>query len=165
METSYLKEIKATIPGSYDPLTLGHLNIIKRAAKIFSKVIVGVGLNTSKSSLFTTKEKLKLIQENINDQNNVFVVTIPKLTVDFMKSIHSSVIVRGIRNVKDYEYERDIAEINRRLGEVETILLPSRAKYQDISSSNLKEVAKLGADISHFVPKNVAYLLKTKLKK
>ncbi len=88
----------------------------------------------------------------------------PDLTFKFVSSVGADVIVRGIRNVRDYEYERDIAEINHRLGNVDTVLLPSKAVYQDISSSNLKEVAKFGADISHFVPENVIKLIKLKTK-
>ncbi|KGO21021.1 phosphopantetheine adenylyltransferase, partial [Oenococcus alcoholitolerans] len=154
---------KALVPGSFDPLTFGHLDIIRRASEIFEQVVVAVGINTSKHSMFSDEEKISLIKSNIADLKNVSVERMPGLTVDFMKKIGSTVIIRGIRNVRDYEYERDIAEINHRLGSVETVLLPSKAVYQDISSSSLKEVAKFGADISHFVPKNVAELIETKV--
>ncbi|AZZ61504.1 pantetheine-phosphate adenylyltransferase [Oenococcus sp. UCMA 16435] len=156
--------VKAVFPGSFDPLTFGHLDVIGRSALLFDEVIVAVGINTSKTAMFTTEEKITLISNNTKDLKNVSVLPMPGLTFKFVTSIGADVIVRGIRNVRDYEYERDIAEINHRLGNVDTVLLPSKAVYQDISSSNLKEVAKFGADISHFVPENVLKLIKLKLK-
>ncbi|MFT8324999.1 pantetheine-phosphate adenylyltransferase [Oenococcus sicerae] len=156
--------VKAVFPGSFDPLTLGHMDVIRRAAKLFEQVVVAVGINTSKTGMFSTEEKIKLITDDIQEFENAEVAKMPGLTVEFVSSIEADVIIRGIRNVKDYEYERDIAELNRQLSGVETVLLPAQAIYQDISSSNLKEVAKFGADISHFVPKNVSELIKLKTK-
>ncbi|MDN6900847.1 pantetheine-phosphate adenylyltransferase [Oenococcus sicerae] len=156
--------VKAVFPGSFDPLTLGHMDVIRRAAKLFDQVVVAVGINTSKTGMFSTEEKIKLITDDIQEFENAEVAKMPGLTVEFVSSIEADVIIRGIRNVKDYEYERDIAELNRQLSGVETVLLPAQAIYQDISSSNLKEVAKFGADISHFVPKNVSELIKLKTK-
>ena len=156
--------VKAVFPGSFDPLTFGHLDVIGRSALLFDEVIVAVGINTSKTAMFTTEEKITLISNNTKNLKNVSVLPMPGLTFKFVTSVGADVIVRGIRNVRDYEYERDIAEINNRLGNVDTVLLPSKAVYQDISSSNLKEVAKFGADISHFVPENVLKLIKLKLK-
>ncbi|EHN59273.1 pantetheine-phosphate adenylyltransferase [Oenococcus kitaharae] len=156
--------VKAVFPGSFDPLTFGHLDVIQRAAKLFDELIIAVGINTNKAAMFATDEKIKLIQDNVTDLSNVMVLPMPGLTFEFVKEMSAQVIVRGIRSVRDYEYERDIAELNHRLGDIETVLLPSKAIYQDISSSNLKEVAKFGADISHFVPENVAELIKLKTK-
>ncbi|AVI94442.1 pantetheine-phosphate adenylyltransferase [Oenococcus oeni] len=156
--------VKAVFPGSFDPLTFGHLDVISRSALLFDQVIVAVGINTSKTAMFTTEEKITLISNNTKNLKNVSVLPMPGLTFKFVSSVGADVIVRGIRNVRDYEYERDIAEINHRLGNVDTVLLPSKAVYQDISSSNLKEVAKFGADISHFVPENVIKLIKLKTK-
>ncbi len=156
--------VKAVFPGSFDPLTFGHLDVISRSALLFDQVIVAVGINTSKTAMFTTEEKITLISNNTKNLKNVSVLPMPDLTFKFVSSVGADVIVRGIRNVRDYEYERDIAEINHRLGNVDTVLLPSKAVYQDISSSNLKEVAKFGADISHFVPENGIKLIKLKTK-
>ncbi len=156
--------VKAVFPGSFDPLTFGHLDVISRSALLFDQVIVAVGINTSKTAMFTTEEKITLISNNTKNLKNVNLKNVSVLPMPGLTFNGADVIVRGIRNVRDYEYERDIAEINHRLGNVDTVLLPSKAVYQDISSSNLKEVAKFGADISHFVPENVIKLIKLKTK-
>ncbi|OIK67103.1 pantetheine-phosphate adenylyltransferase, partial [Oenococcus oeni] len=117
--------VKAVFPGSFDPLTFGHLDVISRSALLFDQVIVAVGINTSKTAMFTTEEKITLISNNTKNLKNVSVLPMPDLTFKFVSSVGADVIVRGIRNVRDYEYERDIAEINHRLGNVDTVLLPS----------------------------------------
>jgi pantetheine-phosphate adenylyltransferase len=155
----------AIFPGSFDPLTNGHLEIIKTASKLFDKLIVAVAINTEKDALFSSEEKLKLIKENLVDLDNVEVDFARGLLVDFAKSKKADVIVRGIRNVRDYEYERDIFEINYRLSGIETILIPAKANNQDISSSGLKEIARFNADISHFVPNNISNAMRIKYAK
>ncbi|AZZ61273.1 pantetheine-phosphate adenylyltransferase [Oenococcus sp. UCMA 16435] len=154
---------KAVFPGSFDPLTFGHLDVIQRSSLLFDQVVVAVGVNTTKTAMFTTEEKVALIRENVKDLQNVNVMVMRGLTCNFVTAVTGDVIIRGIRNVQDYEYERDIADINNCLGKVDTVLIPSKTAYQDISSSNLKEVAKFGADVSSFVPRNVSKLLKMKL--
>lgn len=153
---------KAVIPGSFDPLTIGHLDIIKQSSELFSEVVVAIATNTNKTAMFNDEEKIKLIQENIKDLGNVSVELTSGLLVDFAQKNNIDVIVRGIRNVKDYEYERDIFEINYQLSGIYTILIPSKASFQDISSSGLKEIAQFGADVSRFVPENVAIAIKEK---
>ena len=113
--------VKAVFPGSFDPLTFGHLDVISRSALLFDQVIVAVGINTSKTAMFTTEEKITLISNNTKNLKNVSVLPMPGLTFKFVSSVGADVIVRGIRNVRDYEYERDIAEINHRLGNVDTV--------------------------------------------
>ncbi|MDR0899554.1 MAG: pantetheine-phosphate adenylyltransferase [Lactobacillaceae bacterium] len=152
----------AIFPGSFDPLTNGHLDLIKQTSKLFDEVIVAVAINTDKRALFTAEEKTELISENVKEFGNVKVEFTSGLLVHFAKERNADVIVRGIRNVKDYEYERDIFELNFQLSGIPTILLPSKAAFQDISSSGLKEIAQFGVDVSPFVPANVAKALKEK---
>ena len=151
----------ALFPGSFDPLTNGHLDIIRRASKMFDTVFVGVGNNTSKQALFTPEEKIALISVTVADLDNVKVAVMHGLTVQFMAEINAGFIVRGLRNSKDFEYERDIAGVNSALADVETILLLSKPENQNISSSMVKEIGAMGADnMAKFVPKVVVDALK-----
>lgn len=154
---------KAIYTGSFDPLTNGHMDIIRRAAEMYDQLIVAIGTNTGKVSLFSQDEKFDLIKENLTDIDNVQVKIMPGLAVDFLKDEKFDVIVRGLRNVYDYEFERDIAELNYLLGEVETVLLFARPENQNISSTKLKEVAKFKGDISKMVPANVAKAVQRKM--
>ncbi|ACA82324.1 MULTISPECIES: pantetheine-phosphate adenylyltransferase [Leuconostoc] len=154
----------ALFPGSFDPLTNGHLDIIERASLMFDKVVVGVGYNTGKKALFTPEEKLALISEVVSDLPNVEVAIMHGLTVQFMAEIGARFIVRGLRNSKDFEYERDIAGVNSALADVETILLLAKPENQNISSSMVKEIGSMGADnMAKFVPKVVVDALKERL--
>ncbi|MGR8830385.1 pantetheine-phosphate adenylyltransferase [Leuconostoc citreum] len=154
----------ALFPGSFDPLTNGHLDIIERASLMFDKVVVGVGYNTGKKVLFTPEEKLALISEVVSDLPNVEVAIMHGLTVQFMAEIGARFIVRGLRNSKDFEYERDIAGVNSALADVETILLLAKPENQNISSSMVKEIGSMGADnMAKFVPKVVVDALKERL--
>lgn len=154
----------ALFPGSFDPLTNGHLDIIRRASKMFDKVVVGIGNNTSKKALFTPEEKIELISVTVADLDNVEVAVMHGLTVQFMAEINAGFIVRGLRNSKDFEYERDIAGVNSALADVETILLLSKPENQNISSSMVKEIGAMGADnMAKFVPKVVVDALKERL--
>lgn len=154
---------KAIYTGSFDPLTNGHMDIIRRAAEMYDQVIVAIGTNTGKVSLFSQDEKFDLIKDNLTDLDNVQVKIMPGLAVDFLKEEKFDVIVRGLRNVYDYEFERDIAELNYLLGAVETVLLFARPENQNISSTKLKEVAKFKGDISKMVPANVAKAVQGKM--
>ncbi|MEI5995477.1 pantetheine-phosphate adenylyltransferase [Candidatus Enterococcus mansonii] len=144
----------ALFPGSFDPLTNGHLNLIARSAKLFDKVIIGVFINTSKLSLFTLEEKIIMIKEATKKFENVEVIAQPnKLTVESAQELGAEFLIRGIRNVKDYEYEKDIAAMNHHLAsELETVFLLADEKYAHISSSLLKEVLKFGGDVSTYLP-------------
>ncbi|CAK1245613.1 Phosphopantetheine adenylyltransferase (CoaD) [Fructobacillus cardui] len=144
---------KAVFPGSFDPLTNGHLDIIQRASEIFDEVVVAVGINTNKKGLFTSAERLELVEEAVADLPNVQVGQVGGLTVDYMNEIGAKYLVRGLRNAKDFEYERDIAEVNSVLAGVETVLLLAKPENQNVSSSMVKEIAKFGADkLDAFVP-------------
>ena len=154
----------ALFPGSFDPLTNGHLDIIQRASQLFDHVVVGVGHNTSKQALFTPEENVALISSVVADLPNVEVAIMQGLTVQFMSEIGAKFIVRGLRNSKDFEYERDIAGVNSALADVETILLLAKPENQNISSSMVKEIGSMGADnMAKFVPKVVVDALKERL--
>ncbi|MBO8441768.1 MAG: pantetheine-phosphate adenylyltransferase [Firmicutes bacterium] len=149
----------AVFPGSFDPLTNGHLDIIKRAIDIFDKLIVTVAINTNKNALFSLEERVQIIQDVINYEklSNVQVMSTDQLTVDFMKTHHANYIVRGIRNENDYLYERDIANINSALADnkIESVFLLAKSQNEKLSSSMLKEIIRFKGDISQFVPKVV----------
>ena len=157
--------VKALFPGSFDPFTNGHLDMVVRAAQLFDEVIVGVGTNLSKNYLFDANEKITLIRRATDNLPNVKVVEMSGLTVSFMHEINADVLVRGIRNEKDYLYERDIAQMNSDLDSAETIFLLAKPDHQFISSSLLKEIASTGTDISKYVPDDVYEALVKKLGK
>lgn len=145
---------RALFPGSFDPLTNGHLNTIERAAKLFDEVVIGVFVNTSKKSLFPAGERVELIKQSVLHIPNVKVVhQESQLTVETAKELGATVLIRGVRNIKDFEYERDIAQMNRHLSnELETVFLLAEPKYSHISSSLLKEVLYFGGDVTEYLP-------------
>lgn len=157
----------AVFPGSFDPMTLGHFHLIKRAAALFDEVIVSISTNTSKHSFFSPEEKMKLAQEALLELANVKVYLHQKgLSVAFAKEHGAKYMIRGIRNVKDYEYEKEIAFMNQKLApEIETVFLLADAQYSGISSSIVKEIAINDGEITAFVPVNVAAAMKLKIKR
>src|SRR5690554_2575772 len=139
----------AVYPGSFDPLTMGHLDIIKRAAKVFDLVIVAVLNNASKNPLFTVPERLVLINEVIQELPNVEADSFNDLLISYMQTKGANVIVRAIRSVSDYEYELQLATMNRKLGEeVETLFMTSSPEYSYLSSSIVKEIARFQGPVS-----------------
>lgn len=153
----------ALYAGSFDPLTNGHLDIIKRASKLFDRLVVGVGTNTSKTPLFSTFEKIALIRKVTAEFKNVEVIEISGLTVDVMDSLQANYLVRGLRNENDYLYERDIAEMNRSLRpDLETVILMAHHENQNIASSMIKEIAHFGGDVSTLVPAVINEALEAK---
>ncbi|MFD1928979.1 pantetheine-phosphate adenylyltransferase [Sporosarcina siberiensis] len=151
------------VPGSFDPITNGHLDIIKRAAKVFTDVRVAVMNNSSKNSLFSVEERVALIEEVTAGIPNVRVESSSGLLIDYAKSIGASAIVRGLRAVSDFEYEMQITSMNRVLDEsIETFFIMTNNQYSFLSSSIVKEVAKYGGEISVLVPKSVELALKKK---
>jgi len=156
---------KAIYPGSFDPITLGHIDIIERASRMFDEVYVGVLVNVNKNPLFSIDERLDMIKESVAHLPNVKVVSFGGLLVDFAKQNDINFIIRGLRAVTDFEYELQLAQTNHVLNkEVDTIFLTSKAEYAYISSSAVREIAHFGGDYSKLVTKNVAKKIKTKVK-
>lgn len=153
----------ALFPGSFDPLTNGHLDIIERASKLFDRLVVGVGTNTTKAPMFATPEKIDLIKRATAGIENVEVMEITGLTVAVMDQLGAQYLVRGLRNETDYLYERDIAEMNRHLrSDFETVILLAHHENQNIASSMIKEIAHFGGDVSALVPPVVSAALQAK---
>lgn len=142
-------------PGSFDPITLGHLDIIKRARVISDELIIGIGENSDKKCLYSLEERINFISKSINPKSNVKIMFYKGLTSDFCLKIKASAIIRGIRSFKDFEYEKDIAEINRKLIGIETLFFLSDSKYSFISSSIVRELILNKGDYSLFVPNAV----------
>jgi pantetheine-phosphate adenylyltransferase len=153
----------AVCPGSFDPVTLGHLDIIKRGAIVFDEVIVVVANNQSKDPLFTVEERIALLKQVTSKFPNVKVDSFNGLLIDYVKSIGANVILRGLRAVSDFEYEMKIASINKKLDdEVETFFMMTNNQYSFLSSSIVKEAAKYHANVSDLVPEIVDQALKQK---
>jgi pantetheine-phosphate adenylyltransferase len=156
----------AVYPGSFDPITNGHLDIIKRAAKIYDHVVVGVLDNLNKKPLFTADERASMIMKVTADIDNVSVDVFSGLLVDFVKMKNADVVVKGLRTVADFEYEFQMALLNKALdAECETMFMMTDTKYSYISSSMVKEVAKLKGDLAGFVPSGIVDLVTNKYKK
>ena len=142
--------------GSFDPITLGHLDIIKRAARITKKLIIAVLNNNAKKPAFSVEERVELIRKVTKDIPGVEVMSFSGLTVDFAKEQNTNVLVRGLRAVTDFEYELQIAQLNHKLNpDIDTIFLTTSVEYSYLSSSIVKEIASYGGDISQFVPPEV----------
>jgi pantetheine-phosphate adenylyltransferase len=155
----------AVYPGSFDPLTNGHLDIIRRATRLFDRVLVAVLENEGKSPLFSVPERMELILRCTNGIDGVEVHSFSGLLVDFMRRVNATAVVRGIRAVSDYEYELQMALMNRKLsdGGAETIFMIPAVEYTFVSSRLVKEVFRLGGDIEHLVPAPVLDALKRRL--
>lgn len=154
----------AVYPGSFDPITYGHLDIIKRASKVFDKVIVSVLFNPSKRPMFDLEERTFMISESIKDLGNVEVDTFVGLLTDYAKDKNADVIIKGLRAVSDFEYEFQMALMNKSLNEeLETMFMMTSDTYSYLSSSLVKEVSKFGGDISKYVPSVVVKSLRNKI--
>ena len=146
---------RAVCPGSFDPVTNGHLDILRRAAGLFDELVVATGTNPSKSRLFDPDERLQMLREVCADLPNVTVMGFSGLIVDFCREIGAPAIVKGLRGGNDYEYELPMAQMNAHLTGVETVFVPTNAALGYVSSSLVKEVASLGGDVSALVPASV----------
>lgn len=156
---------RAIYPGSFDPVTLGHLDIIKRASKIFDELIVGVLNNNSKSPLFSVEKRVKMLNDVVKDLPNVKVMSFEGLLVEFARKVDAQIIVRGLRAVTDFEYELQMSQTNTVLNEnVDTIFFTTSLEYAYLSSSTVREAAYFGADISKFVPESVVQQVYDKFK-
>ena len=158
-----MNTVKAIYPGSFDPLTNGHLDLIARAAKIFDHLVVAILRNSAKNPLFSVEERVAMLSEGTAEFDNVSVSTFDGLLVDFAREQRAHAVVRGIRAISDYEYEFQMALMNRRLSpEVETIFLMPDAKYSFVSSRLVKEVFRLGGSVDGLVPRFVVERMKDK---
>lgn len=147
---------KALFPGSFDPFTAGHLNILKRALTMFDEVVIAVGINQDKRGFFGMEKRLDIIQQAVAGMEGVTVIQYDNLTIDACRSMGIKHIVRGVRNMIDFETERSIADANRRLApEIETIIIPTAQEYAHISSSAVRDILKHGGDYSAFIPEGV----------
>ncbi len=157
--------VKAVYPGSFDPVTNGHIDVIKRAASIVDKVIIGVLVNKTKSPLFSMEDRFDMLRRAVSHIPNVEVKTFEGTTVDFAKENGAKIIVRGLRAVTDYENEMQIAQTNREICEdIETLFLITSLEYAFLSSTIVKEIASYGKDVSNWVPKVVEERLMEKFK-
>lgn len=151
-------------PGSFDPLTNGHLDVIKRATKLFDHVVVAVAESSDKTPFFTLAERKRMLAKVVKDIPNVTAMSFPGLLVDFAAKEKACAIIRGLRVISDFEFEFQMALMNRRLKErIETVFMMPRGKYIYLSSSLVKEVARLGGEVSAFVPETVNQSLRKKL--
>lgn len=147
----------AVYPGSFDPVTLGHQDIIERSSKIMDKVIVGVLKNNSKSPLFSVEERVNMLKEVTKEIPNVKIDSFSGLLIDYAKSLNATIVVRGLRAITDFEYELQFAQTNRKLApKIDTIFLFTSLEYAYLSSTTVKEVASFGGDILEFVPPAIA---------
>ena len=151
-------------PGSFDPLTNGHLDIVQRAARLFDTVIVAIANNEEKKPLFTLKERVVLVQESVRALSNVRVDSFNNLLVDYVEKAGGQAVIRGLRAISDFEFEFQLALMNRKLNErVETIFMMPKETYTFLSSRIIKEIARLGGEVTAFVPPHVETALKKKL--
>ncbi len=158
----------AIYPGSFDPITLGHLNIIRRAARIFDRVIVCVMKNREKTPMFTIEERMDMVRRSTERLGNVEVATTDLLLAEYAKSLDCAVVVKGLRAVSDFDYEFQIALVNKKMNpNLDTLFLTSSEKYTFLSSTVVKEMAAYGADLSDFVPREIIHdvIEKTKLRR
>ncbi len=159
-----MSNVTALYPGTFDPATNGHIDVVHRAAALFDKLIVAVFSGSHKDVLFNVDERIEMMKNSINDNQNVEVMPYNGLTVDFARNNGATAIVRGLRITSDFEYEGALALMNRHLdSEIETVCLFSSIENQYVSSSRVKEIAALGGDISGLVPSNVAAPIRSKL--
>lgn len=156
--------VTALVPGSFDPVTNGHLDIIERAAGMFDHILVAVARNSSKTPLFSVEERMEMLREACASRTNVTVDTFEGLLVDYALARGATVIVKGLRAVSDFEYELQMALMNRRLNNsVETVFMMTGAEYSYLSSSIVKEIARLGGSVEGLVPNSVGQRLRKKL--
>lgn len=144
-------------PGTFDPITLGHVDVIDRAASLFDKLIIGIGTNSTKQPMFSIEQRMQWCREVYKDNDKIMVQSYEGLTVNFCKKIHAKYILRGIRYVSDFEYEKSIAAMNKKLyPDIETIFLTSSPEFSTVASTLVRDVIKNGGDVLQFLPKAIS---------
>lgn len=146
---------KAIFPGTFDPFTVGHYSIVQRGLNLFDEIVIGIGINRAKNTLFSAEKRMSIIQQAFHNNPKVKVTTYESLTIDFALSVNAQYILRGLRTVGDFEYERTIGDTNRILSGIETVILFTDTKYSHISSTVARELISFGKDISDFLPPGV----------
>lgn len=157
------KAVKAIFPGSFDPITKGHLDVIERGLNLFDTLVIAVGENSSKDSVFTPQERVEMIREIVKDKSRVTVESYDSLTVEYAKKIGATVMLRGLRNLTDVQYEFQLAMTNRAVAGIETVFVMTSEKYGFVNSTMVREVAILGGDVSDLVPELAYNKLREKL--
>ena len=152
---NYLEVKRAIFPGTFDPFTIGHYSVVRRALTFMDEIIIGIGINESKRTWFPTEKRVEMIQKLYADESRIKVEAYDGLTVDFAQSRGAQFIIRGIRTVRDFEYEETIADINRKLAGVETILLFTEPELTSVSSTIVRELLQFGKDVSDFLPEGM----------
>ncbi len=153
----------AVFPGSFDPITLGHIDLVKRALPLFDKVVIAIGVNSQKKTLFSLEQRIKWIDDFFEDEPKVDVGHFQGLTVNYCHSINANFLVRGLRNASDFDYEKTISQLNTIIGKgLETVFLISRPEFGHISSTIVREIIKGNGDVSSFVPANIVQDLQNK---
>lgn len=143
-------------PGTFDPMTLGHVDVIKRSVPLFDKLIIAIGVNANKTPMFSVEQRTEWIREIFKDYPTIEVTNYTGLTINYCKEVGANYMMRGIRYIADFEYEKAIADMNRSLApEVETIFLTCAPEYSTVSSTIVRDVIRNGGDVSHFVPKEI----------
>ena len=156
---------RAIYPGSFDPVTFGHLDMIERSAEIVDELVVAVLINSAKNPLFSVEERVSMLEETTSHLPNVRITSFNGLLIDYAREVEASIIIRGLRAVTDFEYELQIAQTNRIVNsQVDTVFLTTSLEYAYLSSTIVKEVASYGGDISHFVPKQLIERIYAKYK-
>ena len=148
---------RALFPGSFDPFTIGHLNIVERGVKIFDEIVVGIGINSEKKYMFSLEQRLAFIEACFEHESRVRVATYKGLTVDFCREIEADFILRGVRNNGDFEFEKAIARTNRHMSKIETVFLLTSAETSYISSSIVREIIRNNGDYSTFIPPQIKF--------
>lgn len=143
----------AIFPGSFDPFTIGHDSVVRRALPLFDKIIIGIGVNAEKRALFPVEKRVEFIRSLYKDNPQIEVTSYDTLTIAFAKKVNAQFILRGLRSVRDFEYERDIADLNKQSTGIETILLFTEHQYGCISSSAIRELISYGEDVTKYLPK------------
>ncbi len=159
------KFVRAVFPGSFDPITNGHLDVISRGMKLFDELIIAVGRSPVKNQLFTPKERVEMIAELVDDMPNVSVESFDGLTVEYAAKKKADVILRGLRSLTDVQYEFKLAMTNRAVAGIETVFVMTSERYGFTSSTLIREVASLGGDVSNMVPKVICERLQQRLQK
>lgn len=159
------KHVRAVFPGSFDPITNGHIDVARRGLKMFDELIIAVGDNSAKDQLFTPEERVEMIRDIFADDPGVIVDSYDCLTVEYAASVGAGVMLRGLRNLTDVQYEFQLAMTNRAVAGIETVFVMTSEEFGFVSSTIIREIGTLGGDVSNLVPESVYTLLKEKLSK